>query len=374
MGCVNGKERDENEEREYDNNKLIEKKLKVTVKEEQTHVKLILLGTGDSGKSTFAKQMKVLHKNGFSHTETLYYQNVLRVNCLNSMQRVLDEFKNKLSLSEGTIPNSISSAATIIENASELTEEVAEAVKQCWDHKEIKNFLYKELDKLQIPSSAPYYFDHSNRFAKENYKPTDEDILRAKLKTTGIYETKFKVNEIEFTMVDVGGQRAERRKWLHCFDGVSAVIYLAALDEYNMFLQEDPETNRLDESLRLFSDITSSQWFGNKSLILFLNKSDIFKEKIFRFPLTDWFKNDKELPDEMDTSKLKEVDPKTEMDIFEKGVKYISSKYEKIYQESGKSKLYPFVTNALDTSNCKKVFDAVRDTVISSSLVYAGFS
>jgi guanine nucleotide-binding protein G(i) subunit alpha len=33
-------------------------------------------------------------------------------------------------------------------------------------------------------------------------------------------------------MVDVGGQRAERRKWIHCFEEVTAIIYCVALNEY----------------------------------------------------------------------------------------------------------------------------------------------
>lgn len=77
----------------------------------------------------------------------------------------------------------------------------------------------------------------------------------AKLRTTGIVETTFSMSSINFTLVDVGGQRCERRKWLHCFDSVTAVIYLAALDEYNMTLEEDNSTNRLEESLRLFTDV-----------------------------------------------------------------------------------------------------------------------
>jgi len=157
-------------------------------------------------------------------------------------------------------------------------------------------------------------------------------------------------------MVDVGGQRAERKKWLHCFDGVNCVIYLAALDEYDMKLQEDINTNRLEESIKLFREVTCSQWFEGKSFILFLNKSDLFEKKIKTHPLYEYFDD------------ITEKD----VDTLEKAQKYMSSKYEEIY-DNGPGKLYVFPTNALDTDNCKKVFDSVRDQVISSSLRYAGF-
>lgn len=120
----------------------------------------------------------------------------------------------------------------------------------------------------------------------------------------------------EFTMVDVGGQRSERRKWLHCLyvlfcsglmersGDVTAVIFLVAINEYDMVLEEDNKTNRMEESLKLFSKLTGSQWFDEVSFILFLNKTDLFrvclqqnpvltslKEKIKKRPLTEYFED-----------------------------------------------------------------------------------
>jgi len=297
--------------------------------------------------------MKVIHKSGFSHSELLSFKNILRGNALTSMQRILD-----FSESEGqTFSKSVMKHASAILEARDLTPQIAEFMSNIWEDEDVKKYFNDNINVLQIPTSSSYFFDHALRFAEDDYKPTQEDILRCKLKTTGISETKFSVNDVEFTMVDVGGQRAERKKWLHCFDGVNCVIYLAALDEYNMTLQEDNVTNRLEESLKLFGEVTSSQWFDGKSFILFLNKSDIFKKKIQDYPLYEHFDDvgKEEIPD------------------FESALKYMSRKYEIIYDGHGPGKLYVFDTNALDTDNCKKVFDSVRDNVISSSLRYAGF-
>jgi len=217
----------------------------------------------------------VIHKSGFAHNELLSFKNILRSNALSSMQRILDYGEiNNIPFSKYTM-----SVKDEIMDARELTEGVAHIIDTIWKEEEMVKFVEDNLNDLQIPYSSPYFFENSIRFSEDDYKPLNEDILRCKLKTTGINETKFNVNAIEFTMVDVGGQRAERKKWLHCFDGVNCVIYLAALDEYNMTLQEDNITNRLEESLKLFGEVSSSQWFEGKSFILFLNKSDIFKKK-----------------------------------------------------------------------------------------------
>lgn len=89
-------------------------------------------------------------------------------------------------------------------------------------------------------------------------------------------------------MVDVGGQRSERRKWIHCFENVTSIIFLAVLSEYDMLLFETSE-NRMEESKALFKTIITYPWFQNSSIILFLNKKDIYEEKILTSHIIDYF-------------------------------------------------------------------------------------
>jgi len=162
-------------------------------------------------------------------------------------------------------------------------------------------------------------------------------------------------------MVDVGGQRSERRKWLHCFVDVSAVIFLVAINEYDMVLEEDNRTNRMEESLKLFQKLTGSQWFEETSFILFLNKSDLFEEKIKRRPLKDFFEDYESF-----VTGLENSESRTE---FDKSCEYIKTQYIDAFNGA---RLYPFITCAIDTDNCNKVFAAVRDTVIANALAGAG--
>ncbi len=111
----------------------------------------------------------------------------------------------------------------------------------------------------------------------------------ARIKTTGIHEIFFEIDNIFFNMVDVGGQRSERRKWIHCFESVTAVLFCVAISAYNQRLFEDHTVNRMHESLQLFGDISHGPWFKETPIILFLNKRDIFEEKIKVVPLTVCF-------------------------------------------------------------------------------------
>lgn len=85
----------------------------------------------------------------------------------------------------------------------------------------------------------PSFFKDIHRLFARDYIPTDQDILRARLRTTGISETIFDLGQLTYKMFDVGGQRSERKKWIHVFDNVQVVLFLAAISGYDQVLVED---------------------------------------------------------------------------------------------------------------------------------------
>jgi len=135
------------------------------------------------------------------------------------------------------------------------------------------------------------FFDNIDRIAKADYTPTQDDLLRARARTTGITEITFELSGVHWRMMDVGGQRNERKKWIHCFQDVTALIFCVALSEYDMKLYEDERVNRMHESITLFDEICNCQWFGDTSVILFLNKRDLFEEKIKRVDMKCCFED-----------------------------------------------------------------------------------
>lgn len=134
----------------------------------------------------------------------------------------------------------------------------------------------------QLNDSAKYFLDSLDRIVAKSYIPSPQDILRTRVKTTSISEISFKYKDMmvktrgkndtaqnkltvfcsKFCMYDVGGQRTERRKWIHCFDNVTAIFFMAALSAYDQSLEEEPTMNRLVESLRLFDTICNNRWFN----------------------------------------------------------------------------------------------------------------
>jgi len=163
-----------------------------------------------------------------------------------------------------------------------------EQVESLWADKGVQE-AYQRRHEFQLDSNASYYFDNAKRFVGEDYVPTLDDIFKVRQKTSGITEHVFTTDSLEMTLVDVGGQRSERRKWLHCFQDVTAVLYFISLDEYNLQLSEDYRVNRLQEALDLFEEITTSEFFTKSHFFVLFNKNDLFKEKVDKQPLSELF-------------------------------------------------------------------------------------
>jgi len=123
---------------------------------------------------------------------------------------------------------------------------------------------YDNRSLYQLTDSTGYFLDKIHEVGNEDYLPTEQDVLRSRVRTTGIVENDFVIDGNQFKMFDVGGQRNERKKWIHCFSDVTAVLFVAALSEYDMVLYEDEDTNRMEEALNLFDEICNSRWFKKK--------------------------------------------------------------------------------------------------------------
>jgi len=227
----------------------------------------------------------------------------------------------------------------------ELTQAIASDIKRLWSDPGVQQ-VYIRNSELQLNDSAEYYFAELDRIAKPDYVPTVQDVLRSRAKTTGIIETEFSVGKTKFTLVDVGGQRSERRKWMHCFQDVTAVIFCVGMSEYDKKLYEDETTNRMHEALKLFKDICNTKWFADTAIILFLNKRDLFEQKVKKVPLTICFKDYKGDNSSKDASQ------------------YIEDQFL-AQNENSKKLIYVHHTCATDTDNITVVFKAVQDIILN---------
>jgi len=156
-------------------------------------------------------------------------------------------------------------------------------------------------------------------------------------------------------MFDVGGQRNERRKWIHCFDNVQAVVFVASLSEFDQKLYEDESQNRLDEAVQLFDQICNSKWFKNTSIILFLNKKDLFQEKLAEKNFADY------LEDYMGPNE------------WEPCAAHVQGMFVSKNRNAEKS-IFTHSTCATDTGNIKFVFNAVVAIILEQNMKSSGLA
>jgi len=242
-------------------NKSINKDLATDRKNLGRMVKLLLLGAGDSGKSTIAKQMKIIHLDGFTEEERASYKTAISNNVLTSIRTLVNQSKKfNYTLSKANESRAQKILDIPRDQDPVVTRDLGEDVLNLWQDPAIKA-TFERSSEYQLNDSTHYYFDQIARISQPDYLPTEQDVLRSRVKTTGVLETTFDVEDIIFRLVDVGGQRSERRKWIHCFEDVTAIIFCVAISEYDLKLYEDNETNRMHESLQLFKELCSTKWF-----------------------------------------------------------------------------------------------------------------
>ncbi|XP_017882931.1 guanine nucleotide-binding protein G(q) subunit alpha isoform X4 [Ceratina calcarata] len=332
-------------------NQEIERQLRKDKRDARRELKLLLLGTGESGKSTFIKQMRIIHGSGYSDDDKrgfikLVYQNIFMA--MQSMIRAMDLLKIQYADSSN-IEKAELVRAVDFETVTTFESPYVEAIKDLWADAGIQE-CYDRRREYQLTDSAKYYLMEIDRVAAPNYLPTEQDILRVRVPTTGIIEYPFDLEEIRFRMVDVGGQRSERRKWIHCFENVTSIIFLVALSEYDQILFESENENRMEESKALFKTIITYPWFQQSSVILFLNKKDLLEEKIMYSHLVDYFP-EYDGP-QRDAQHAREFILQMFVDL--------NPDVEKI--------IYSHFTCATDTENIRFVFAAVKDTILQSNL------
>ncbi|KAK9678914.1 G-protein alpha subunit [Popillia japonica] len=330
--------------KEYD--KQIEKEKRNGRKE----VKLLLLGTGESGKSTFIKQMRIIHGTGYTDEDKRTYIKSIFQNILMAMQSMI-EAMDKLRIEYDDIANkekSILIASIDRDAITTLNSDYVEAIKMLWNDTGIQE-AYNRRREYQLTDSTKYFLTEIDRITASDYLPTEQDVLRVRVPTTGIVEYLFNLSKIKFRMIDVGGQRAERRKWIHCFENVTSIIFLVALSEYDQVLFESDE-NRLDESKALFRTIIAYQWFVQTSIMLFLNKKDVLEEKVMYSHLMDYFPE--YIGPQRDAIEARE---------------FILEMFLSLNTDSERI-IYSHFTCATDTENIKFVFAAVEDIILHQHL------
>ena len=310
-------------------------------------VKLLLLGPGESGKSTIFKQLSQRYLNHYdAEGKRMIYRSAINLNIVECLQELIPELD--LERVDEDLQSLLDQILSI-NKREPLTPEVAALLEEAWSLSIMKDAYYTYGTAVHIPSGTDYFLDKISVVAEPEYIPSYDDVLRCRMKTSGIQECRFidpENPEFMLHLVDVGGQKNERRKWLDCFENVASVLFVAALSEYDQVMYEDGTMNRLHDALETFGQVNNMECFLQTPVVLFLNKRDLFYEKYnedaFRNCFADFPGGDAESASQFVVTKFSQEIPK----------------------DADKS-LFVHITCATDASNIEFVFSSVKIAILS---------
>ena len=277
LGCapVDASTRDQQQR-----SKDLDRKIRQDGEQAAREVKLLLLGAGESGKSTIVKQMKIIHENGYTEDDCKQYKAVVYSNTIQSIIAIVKAMKQlDLKFVDKSLEETSQELFSIAQEGwagsdddALFTPELSGTIRRLWNDpgaqesfsrrreyqlndsaeyrllkiSEVSKVLYLTL-KFTLFLTNFYFLNSLDRLTNKNYVPSQDDVLRTRVKTTGIVEIRFHFKDLHFKMFDVGGQRSERKKWIHCFEGVTAIIFCVALSAYwNSLLKSHKTVDFID--------------------------------------------------------------------------------------------------------------------------------
>ncbi|PIL30842.1 hypothetical protein GSI_07010 [Ganoderma sinense ZZ0214-1] len=324
-----------------------EKSLREAKLKMQKQVKVLLLGSGDSGKSTVLKQMRLIHRVPFSSQEIESYRQLIFNNLTHGLKNVIDAMEDM----ELEVSPENRDLIPVVEDASDIKDgepfpvEFHTTLKRLWEDPNVQA-AYARGNEAALPENLLYYFADLDRLFDPSYVPNEQDIVHARARTIGITETVFTLRDHDMLMVDVGGQKSERRKWIHCFQDVTSILFLVSLSGYDQCLVEDKDANQMQDAMTIWDSICHSQWFKQTSIILFLNKNDLFEKKVHNSDIKNFF-----------------PDYDGEAGDAKGGREYFKKRFARLAQKANakEREIYIHVTTATDTAMLRVVMAAVEE-------------
>lgn len=224
-------------------NREIEAEMLAQAKKEKQKIKLLLLGAGESGKSTVFKQMKVIYGKQFTVAER---KQQLPTICSTIIQaaKILAEQAYSLKLDNEVMAVKSLEAIRSADLYEGIDEVMGSHIRDLWADPGIQ-MVWQRRHEFQISDSVKYFFNKIDMIKMAHYLPDKDDMMHCRVRTSGIVTEQYVIDGSIFEIYDVGGQRNERKKWIHCFENVTAIIFVVSLSEYNQRLYEDSSVNRM---------------------------------------------------------------------------------------------------------------------------------
>ncbi|KAJ7080029.1 guanine nucleotide binding protein, alpha subunit [Mycena belliarum] len=232
-----------------------------------------------------------------------------------------------------------------------------EDMRSLWEDRVVREMLARR--KVRIEDSAGFFLNDLDRIARTDYQITDDDIVRARLRTVGVQEYRVTFEHghsagSEWRMYDVGGTRSSRAVWYSYFDDCDAIIFLAPVSCFDEKLAEDKRVNRLEDTYMLWKSVCACKLLARTQLVLFLNKCDLLQAKLMRGA---------RIRDSVPSFGDRRNDVATATRYFQQHFKEIQRTYSPVQRP-----FYVHLTSVIDTKSTAVTLGAVEESILRDHL------
>ncbi|GAB2282544.1 hypothetical protein Dimus_017085 [Dionaea muscipula] len=394
---------------------------------ERTLEKLLLVGYNESGTSTIFKQAKILYKSTpFDEVERCKIKVMIQGNlyrylgillegrerfeeeCLSDpiTRQSSDQADLQAGINHGNDNKTMYSICLRLKAFSDwvlktmasgdleaifiaANREYAPLVEELWNNTAIQATYNRRSELGMLPGVASYFLDRAVDILREDYEPSDLDILYAEgvVSSNGLACTEFSFPQsaqgessdssnqldslLRYQLIRVQGRGlAQNCKWLEMLEDARLVIFCVALSDYDQFLVEEDgaPANKMMLAKKFFESIVTHPTFEHMDFLLLLNKYDLFEEKIENIPITQckWFEDFHPLMSRhhhtssanKGSSNAKSVNNTS---ISQLAFHHIAVKFKRLYSCLTGRKLYVSLVNGLEPTSVNEALKYARE-------------
>jgi len=319
--------------------------------------KVLCLGIGGCGKSTFVKQMKIIHNIGWNQTEIVGFRKIIRGNIVSGLQGAVDAAVHMgKDISEENIEAYKAVKAISVRNVDFSDKAIQDHIKKLSQDPAVLDVCRDHPEKLD-QTHLLYFLEKFDNYLSEEFLVTDEDILRSRQRTAGANSTLIFFNKKYFEFYDIGGQKPERPKWQMVLtdNQFSAIIYFVATDEFDVRDEENEfKDSKLELSKLIFAELINDGNIQESGvpIVLMLNRCDLFRKRF----------------EEKESRKsFREAQPGFQGETVEDALTFLENQFKAELKDESID-ISVRQTCTLDTETMKTVWNAIRDAVMMKGL------
>jgi hypothetical protein len=240
---------------------------------------LLLLGTEDSGKSTLMKSASLIFDSRPTTEKRKEIIKHVHKIVIKSMKILLQWSEIYLSVPTFDRNQGIKSAILTHNDNDPLNPLISSAIGELWKNDPFVKTAYDRRREFFLSDGAAYFFDEIIRISEAKYVPTDQDILHVPITQTAVEQIEVAIDNQIVKIIECG-QKTEREKWVHLFERVHAVVFVASLADYDKIVEGDFKRNKLVESMALFHWVVNHPAFEYSAIVLVLTKKDLLENQL----------------------------------------------------------------------------------------------